>query len=306
MAATPHPPPPLPSEVKNVAIVGTGVIGAGWAALCLAKGLNVKAYVRSERSRAKFSPIFIDAWNILVARGVATGDANDALGLVSFSLSLAGAVADADYIQESIVEDLPLKHSIVSQIDRAAKPGVLIGTSSSFQPFSLIAMRCEVNPMRVVTAHPSLPQWDDFVECVGPTPETTSWLTTFFEDRLDCDVISLSSEHYGHAFNSIFQSCILSSLALSRRGICSAEDVDKASVHLAKCILASDGKFSCFQNTASSQRRSHYAIIGSGMLSFLLLFLALALALSHTVELALIRYLKDHGRTRRWRVNRGF
>ena len=58
--------------MKRVAIVGTGVIGSGWAALFALRGFEVTAYVRSDASKAKFARLLDDAWAKLVARGLAS------------------------------------------------------------------------------------------------------------------------------------------------------------------------------------------------------------------------------------------
>lgn len=153
------------ASVQKVAIVGTGIIGSGWSAVFLASGYSVTAYVRSASSAVKFIAAAEDAWQKLLVRGVATEA--DGLRNLRCVYTIEECVRDADYVQESVVEDLVTKQAIVAEIDRHCARNVLIGTSSSFLPFSLASLRCAVQPDRVVTAHPSLPQWDSFVEVIG-------------------------------------------------------------------------------------------------------------------------------------------
>jgi carnitine 3-dehydrogenase len=124
---------PEPHEVKQVGIVGTGVIGSAWAALFVARGLRVSVYVRSAASEAKFRDGLADAHAKLVARGLAPAGDAAAARLSSSAVvvvpTIAAAVAAADYVQESVVEALELKQKVVAEIDRHAPPGVLIGTS---------------------------------------------------------------------------------------------------------------------------------------------------------------------------------
>merc|ERR1712159_834916 len=89
-------------EVKTIAIVGTGVIGSGWAAIFAARGYAVKAYVRSAASEHKAKVAVADAYEKLIDRGIA----KDPKGgeAVRYCRSLKECVSDADYVQESVIE----------------------------------------------------------------------------------------------------------------------------------------------------------------------------------------------------------
>merc|ERR1719408_363827 len=169
---------PMPSSVEKVAIVGTGVIGSGWAALFCAKGYEVTAFVRSSNSKKKFLSFLEPAWQKLLERGLAKDP--EGYKSVACVLNLAECVSDADYIQESVVEELHLKQQIMQDIDEFAPPHVIIGSSTSFIPLSLLRARAKCHPERVATAHPSLPHWDAFCEVLGSSPEITQWLATLY------------------------------------------------------------------------------------------------------------------------------
>lgn len=156
-----------PEDVKRIAIVGTGVIGSGWAAVFAANGYTVSAYVRSAESEAKFKRFLTAAWHKVHMRGM-TSDP-EGWHAVQCVRTIADCVASADYVQESVVEELPLKQAIIAEIDQHAPAGVMVGTSSSFIPLSLVRARASRHPDRIATAHPTLPQWDAFVE-VTPLP----------------------------------------------------------------------------------------------------------------------------------------
>ena len=188
--------PPAPDSVRKVAIVGTGVIGSGWAAVFLAKQrFEVCAFVRSEASENKFHRFLQKAWKNICARGLAS----DAEGWrrVKCVRNLAECVSSADYVQESVVESLILKQDILQQIDEHAPPGVIIGTSSSFIPATLCAAG-HVQPHRIATVHPTLPQYDAFVEVYGVTSAVTNYLVDFFgPQHIDMDAWSCSAKTMG-------------------------------------------------------------------------------------------------------------
>ena len=231
-----------PGDVSRIAIVGTGTIGSGWAAVYLAKGYSVTAYVRTQASEDKFYSFLQSAWSKILVRGVASASDTDGWRRVKCVRSLAECVATADYVQESVVEELGLKQRIIQQIDDLAPPHVLIGTSSSFIPLSLVRARATRAPERIATAHPTLPQWDSFVEVLGSSAAHTDWLASFYgQERLRLDVAVLRKEMYGHAINALNAALSNTAFCLVNGGVCSMEDMDKSVLHLAKLIVASGG-----------------------------------------------------------------
>jgi hypothetical protein len=244
-----------PSSVKKVAIVGTGIIGSGWASLFCAKGYTVVAYTRSPASKTKFLKALEATWKMFVQRGLAADP--DGWKMVTCVFNLAEAVSDADYVQESVVEDLLLKQQIIQDIDQFAPPNVIIGSSTSFIPLSLLRARAKNHPERVATAHPSLPHWDAFCEVLGSSQEITDWLAALYgkggiigqENPQGCngltglgmDVVAMKKECHGHAFNAIFQTTFAMSTLLVNSGVCNAAEMDMALVHFSRLVVAGGG-----------------------------------------------------------------
>ena len=137
----------------KIAIIGTGVIGAGWAARCLAHGHDVLAWdpaVGAERSlRAKVA----NAWPALTRQGLAEGADVARLRFVG---ELEDAVRDADFIQESAPEVEDLKRGLLARGDAAVRADVVIASSSS----GLLPTRFQVDcthPERVLVGLDILP-----------------------------------------------------------------------------------------------------------------------------------------------------
>lgn len=228
------------ADVRKIAIVGTGTIGSGWAAIFAAKGYSVKAYVRSEASAQKFQSFLQVSWRKVLARGLTT----DAEGwkAVRCVQNLAECVADADYVQESVIEEISLKQSIISEIDEYAPPHVIIGSSSSFIPLSMVRARARLYPERVATAHPTLPQWDDFCECLGSCEAHTRWLANFLgREHVGMDTIMMQREMHGHAHNCALNCVLMASMSLVKSGVTSAEEMDRAMVHMSRLVIAAGG-----------------------------------------------------------------
>lgn len=148
----------------RVAIVGTGVIGAGWAARCLARGLEVTAWDPAPDAEARLRRAVDTAWPALERLGLAPDASPERLGFVS---DLERCVAEADLVQESAPEREALKADLLARISRACPPGALIASSTS----GLLPSRLQAGmagPERFAVGHPFNPVYLlPLVEVVG-------------------------------------------------------------------------------------------------------------------------------------------
>jgi carnitine 3-dehydrogenase len=139
--------------IKKVAIIGTGVIGAGWAARCLAHGLDVTAWDPAPNAEHALRAKIDNAWPALTRVGLAPGADPSRL---RFCPTVADAVHDADFIQESAPEVESLKRALLTQVDEAARPDVVIASSSSGLLPTNFQADCK-HPGRVLVGHPFNP-----------------------------------------------------------------------------------------------------------------------------------------------------
>jgi len=151
-------------EVRTLGLLGTGVIGGGWAARALHFGVDVVA--------ADVKPE-MEAWirgavaNAAAALARLTFAPLPAKGTLSFTTDLELMARQADFIQENIPEQLELKQRVLAQASRAAPADVVIASSTSgLMPSDL--QRDLVAPERLLVAHPFNPVYLlPLVELVG-------------------------------------------------------------------------------------------------------------------------------------------
>jgi carnitine 3-dehydrogenase len=141
------------TNIKTVAIVGTGVIGAGWATRCLARGIDVVATDPGPDAEAKLRA---SLENARPAAEKLYGSPDVAPGTLTVVASVEEAVANADFIQENAPEREDLKRKLHAQIDAAARPDVIIASSSSGLMPTAIQADCK-HPERVLIGHPFNP-----------------------------------------------------------------------------------------------------------------------------------------------------
>ncbi|SNB74079.1 carnitine 3-dehydrogenase [Arboricoccus pini] len=156
----------MPSEtiIARAACIGAGVIGAGWVARLLLSGIDVALFDPDPQAGRKIEAVLANAthaWQRLLPQPLPPA------GRLTFATSIAAAVRDADFIQESVPERLDLKRRILAEIEADARPDALIGSSTSgLLPSDMQAGMRE--PGRLVVAHPFNPVYLlPLVEIVG-------------------------------------------------------------------------------------------------------------------------------------------
>ena len=169
-----------PESVGTVAVVGTGVIGAGWAAHFLRAGYDVAAWDPGDGAAERLAESVRHAWPVLEKLGLRPGASPSRL---RFAGSLAEAVDGAGFVQESAPEVLDLKIKLLAELDAAAPRDVVIGSSTSGFLMSDMAVEAGT-PGRLVVAHPFNPPYlIPLVEVVGgcsTDPAALAWAERFY------------------------------------------------------------------------------------------------------------------------------
>ena len=151
--------------INRVAIIGTGVIGASWAALFLAKGLEVVATDIAPNAEATLKSFIATAWPALKRLGLAPGASQSKL---TFTPDVAEAVRGVGLVQENGPERIDFKIKLYAQLDELLPPDVIIASSSSGLTMSEIQSGCRSHPERCVIGHPfNPPHLIPLVEIVG-------------------------------------------------------------------------------------------------------------------------------------------
>jgi 3-hydroxyacyl-CoA dehydrogenase len=114
--------------IRRIAIIGTGVIGASWTALFLARGLQVVATDVAPNAEASLRKFVETAWPALMRLGLSSGASQSNL---KFTAALAQAVDGVDLVQENGPERVEFKQKLYGQLDELLPPEVIIASSSS-------------------------------------------------------------------------------------------------------------------------------------------------------------------------------
>ena len=150
---------------RKAAIIGGGVIGGGWAARFLLNGWDVAVFDPDPEAERKISEVMANARAALPALADVPMPPE---GRLTFAGSITEALEGAEYAQESVSENLALKHRIFAQIQQVA-PGLPVGSSTSgFKPSEL--QQGAANPATIFVAHPFNPVYLLPLAEVVPSP----------------------------------------------------------------------------------------------------------------------------------------
>jgi 3-hydroxyacyl-CoA dehydrogenase len=214
--------------IRRVAIIGTGVIGASWTSLFLAKGLEVVATDVAPNAEAALKRFVESAWPVLKRLGLATGASQSKL---SFTADLATAVKGANLIQENGPERIEFKKKLYGQLDELLPADVIIASSSSGLTMSEIQLACRSHPERCVIGHPfNPPHLVPLVEIVGgaKTSEETIQRVAEFYTALGKRTVRLHKEVPGHVANRLQSALSREVYYLVAEGVVTAADADTA------------------------------------------------------------------------------
>ena len=215
-------------QIKRVAVIGTGVIGASWASLFLAKGLQVTATDPAPGAEGALRNFISEAWPALEQIGLAPGASQSNL---TFNPDMKAAVADADFVQENAPERIDFKQKLYGELDEVLGPDVVLASSSSGLKVSDIQEGCKNYPERVVLGHPfNPPHIIPLVEIVGgtETSEETIERAIAFYAGLGKRPVRLHKEVPGHVANRLAAALYREVLYLVSAGVISVADIDDA------------------------------------------------------------------------------
>ena len=211
--------------IGTVAVVGTGVIGASWAAHFLAHGMDVTATDPAPGAEERLRADVAAHWPVLQPVEGASPER------LTFAADPASAVADADFVQENGPEREDVKNALYAVLDEAARPDVVLASSSSGMLPTVIARGAARHPERVLVGHPfNPPHLIPLVEVVPgeQTGEDVVERALAFYAAVGKKPIRLRQEVPGHVANRLQAALWQEAYSLVERGVATVADIDAA------------------------------------------------------------------------------
>ena len=215
--------------IRTVGILGTGTIGASWAAFYALHGLEVRLFDENAEALARGTGQARQHLVRLVELGLAEAEAADGAVLEAVD-SLAALATGVDFIQESVAETYDAKLPLFVELDALLPVRSLVASSSS----GLLISRLQdvmQHPGRAFIAHPfNPPHLVPLVELVSgrhTDPAVIDRARAFFL-ALGKEPVVLHREVPGHIANRLAAALWREAIDLVAQGVASVEDVDTA------------------------------------------------------------------------------
>jgi 3-hydroxyacyl-CoA dehydrogenase len=214
---------------RPVAIVGAGLVGAGWAVVYARAGLRVKVFDANPEITRKAIPLIESQLAGLHRHGLIAEDPAAILARITPAATLAEAVEGVAYVQESVLERVEVKRQLMVDLDALLGPDTVVGSSTSGIPGSAFALGLGISP-RVLIVHPVNPPYLVPVVELVPSPETSPATSAFADALMQAvgqTVVHVRKEVEGFVLNRLQAVLLREAWALVQEGVASCEDIDK-------------------------------------------------------------------------------
>jgi 3-hydroxybutyryl-CoA dehydrogenase len=219
-----------PADIREVAVIGLGLMGSGIAELIGRSGRSVVAIEANpdflDQGMARLSSSLDKA----VARGKLTETARtEMLARVRPTTDLAAGVTNADLVIEAIPERMELKRTLFAQLDEACRADAILATNTSSLSVTAIAGGTRY-PARVVGLHFFNPapvmKLVEVISTVLTAPEIAETLALLSRDLGKTPV--LVNDRAGFVVNALLVPYLNHAIQLLETAQATREDIDKA------------------------------------------------------------------------------
>jgi L-gulonate 3-dehydrogenase len=213
---------------RPVAVIGAGLVGAGWAIVFARAGLDVRLYDANRNATDSALSLIADQLKELSSFGL-VDHPDEVARHVTPAYRLEDAVGGAAYAQESVLELVDVKRRLMQDLEQAASPDLVIGSSSSGIPASAFTRGLKI-ASRVLIVHPVNPPYLVPVVELVPSPETSRATLDFADSlmhALQRSVVHVRKEVQGFVLNRLQAALLREAWALVEDGVASTEDIDR-------------------------------------------------------------------------------
>jgi len=215
------------SNIKNVAVIGAGVIGTGWIIRCLAHNKIVSAYDKDLKLKKRLVLEIKRTWPY-----VKKLFNKKKLNLKNFKYftSIEEALNKADFIQECATENYAIKTRLMGVIEKYAKPNAIISSSSSGLLPTKIYSNCK-NPSRTMIGHPFNPVYMCPGVEVVPGKKTKKYFlnkANKFYKSISMNPIMVKKELPGYLADRLQEALWREALHIVNEGYATTKELDRS------------------------------------------------------------------------------
>jgi L-gulonate 3-dehydrogenase len=212
----------------KVAIIGTGLVGSGWAIVFARSGCDVALFDNTAGAAENARTVIAERLQELAGFDLLKDTPAQILARISIAPTLAAALDGAIYAQESVLERVDVKRQLFADIDAVIGPLTLVGSSSSGIPASLYTDHIACRD-RCLVAHPVNPPYlapiVELVPAPWTAPATVQTVRALME-RVGQAPVEATREIEGFILNRLQGVLLMEAWRLVEDGLVSARDLD--------------------------------------------------------------------------------
>ena len=253
-----------PRQGGHVAIVGAGSIGLGWSIVFVRAGWTVAVHDEDPTARDSLPAKIIRALGELSAAGLADEDPGAVARRVEVTGSLADAARGCDWVQECVVESLPVKRQLFAELDTLTADTTILASSTSMIAASRWADGLR-GRSRCLVVHPGNPPYLLPIAEVVPAPFTDPAVVERARAVLagiGMSPVLVNGEPEGFVFNRLQGAILREAYCLVRDGVVDAADLDRVISHGPGRRWAVIGPFATAHLNTRGGIRRHAELMG--------------------------------------------
>ena len=213
--------------MKNIGVIGGGLIGASWAAIFSKSGFNVFVYDPFPNVFATYK-LRVTSFLEELKSIDETINVEESLNRIIENVTIEDLCSNVEYIQESAPEILSVKQELFAKLDNLAPEEVVIGSSSSAMPISSITQNLK-GQHRCIITHPANPP--HLIPCVEICPgENTSKKTIEKTKEIftasGASIVNVKKEIDGFILNRLQGALLNEAMRLYSDGYASSDEID--------------------------------------------------------------------------------
>jgi len=215
-----------PTQADQVAVLGAGLIGVGWAALFLHHGADVRVWDPRAQALDEVEARMTGPFAHLAELAPDAGPR----GTLTLCTELAEAVTGADLIQENAPENIAVKHELYAEVEALMARDAILASSTSALTWSDLSPGLK-DPSKLITAHPfNPPHLVPLVEIYGTDEARVARAKAIYR-RAERVPVRLKKDATGHIANRLASALWREAVYMVQEGIADVEAIDAALVN---------------------------------------------------------------------------
>ena len=215
---------------NHIGVIGLGLLGRGICAALITRGLEVTAVGLNDSELDAARAEVLQAIREMEQHGFTAAIKADGIDAVLHRSSDIAAVAECDFVIESVTEDLSVKQQVLLAAETHVTADTPIATNTSAIPIAALQSVCQ-QPERILGMHWAEPAYaTDFIELIRgePTGDAAFYKAVLLAEHCGKQVCVVKRDLPGFIANRIGYAMYREAAYLVEMGVADPETIDRS------------------------------------------------------------------------------